>query len=93
MAYGVYFRTLAYAVRFYMLYIWRMAYAVICLCCDLSMLGNQAVPSRDNASNTCRTGQNRIYTPYMTVYLVISQPKILQKYRIYTAYIYGSGQP
>jgi hypothetical protein len=25
----------------------------------------------------CRVGQNHIYTPYMTVYLVISLPKIL----------------
>jgi hypothetical protein len=33
----------------------------------------------------CRVGQNRIYTPYMTVYLVISLPNI--------PYIYGSGQP
>jgi len=24
----------------------------------------------------CRVGQNRVYTPYMTVYLVISLPKI-----------------
>ena len=30
--------------------------------------------------------QNRTYTPYMTVYLVIFLP-------IYTPYIYGSGQP
>jgi len=35
-----------------------------------------------------RVGQNRIYTPYMTVYLMISLPKIP-----YTPYIYGSGQP
>jgi len=47
-----------------------------------------------------RAGQNRIYTPYMTVYLVISLPRIpcihriwpyiwwspCQKYRIYTVY-------
>jgi len=31
-----------------------------------------------------RVGQNRMYTPYMTVYFVIS----LQKYRIYTVYIW-----
>ena len=36
-----------------------------------------------------RVGQNRIYTPYMTVYLVISLPSM----RILTVYIYGSGQP
>ena len=31
----------------------------------------------------CRVGQNRIYTPYMTVYMVISLPKILYTHRIY----------
>jgi hypothetical protein len=31
-----------------------------------------------------RVGQNRIYAPYMTVYMVIS----FQKYRIYTVYTY-----
>jgi hypothetical protein len=35
-------------------------------------------------------GKDRIYTPYMTVYLVISLPKIPYIHRIY---IYGSGQP
>jgi len=30
-----------------------------------------------------RAGQNRIYTPYMTVYLVISLPKIPYIHRIY----------
>jgi hypothetical protein len=30
-----------------------------------------------------RVGQNRIYTPYMAVYLVISLPKILYINRIY----------
>jgi len=35
--------------------------------------------------NIHRVGQNRICTPYMTVYLVISPPKI--------PYVYGSGQP
>jgi hypothetical protein len=32
---------------------------------------------------THRVGQNRIYTPYMTVYLVISLPKIPYIHRIY----------
>ena len=32
---------------------------------------------------TCRVGQNRIYTPYMTVYLVISLLKIPYMHRIY----------
>ena len=35
-----------------------------------------------------RVGQNRIFAPYMTVYLVISLPKILYIHRMY-----GSGQP
>jgi len=35
-----------------------------------------------------RVGQNRIYTPYMTVYLMISLTKIPYIHRIY-----GSGQP
>ena len=30
-----------------------------------------------------RIGQNRIYTPYMTVYLMISLPKIPYIHRIY----------
>ena len=37
-------------------------------------------------AHTCfmlRVGQNRIYTPYMTVYLVISLPKIPYIHRIY----------
>jgi len=32
-----------------------------------------------------RVGQNRIYTPYMTVYLVISLPKLPYVNRIYMA--------
>ena len=36
----------------------------------------------------CRVGQNRIYAPYMTVYLVTSLPKTP-----YIRRIYGSGQP
>jgi hypothetical protein len=47
----------------------------------------------------CRVGQNRIYTPYMTVYMVISLPKMPYTHRIYivlanptnTVCIYGSG--
>jgi len=30
-----------------------------------------------------RVGQNRIYTPYMAVYLVISLPKVPYMHRIY----------
>jgi hypothetical protein len=32
----------------------------------------------------CRVGQDRTYTPYMTVYLVISQPNIPYLLRIYS---------
>jgi hypothetical protein len=39
-----------------------------------------------------RVGQNRIYTPYMTVCMVISLPKILHIHCIYLK-MYGSGQP
>jgi len=46
-----------------------------------------------------RVGQNRIYTPYMTVYLVIFLPKIPYIHRIYmvlanpkyTSIIWGVG--
>jgi len=31
----------------------------------------------------CRVGQNRLYTPCITVYLVIFLPKILYLHRIY----------
>jgi hypothetical protein len=41
---------------------------------------------------THRVGQNRIYTPYMTVCMVISLPKIPYIHRIHL-YMYGSGQP
>jgi len=37
----------------------------------------------ESMGNEARVGQNRIYTPYMTVYLVISLPKILYIHRIY----------
>ena len=32
---------------------------------------------------TRKVGQNRIYTPYMTVYMVISLPKIPYTHRMY----------
>ena len=37
----------------------------------------------DTRRQMCRVGQNRIYTPYMTVYLVISLPKLPYIHRIY----------
>jgi len=43
-----------------------------------------AVPKKHGHTyNIDRVGQNRIYTPYMTVYLVISLPKIPYVERIY----------
>ena len=36
-----------------------------------------------NGLDKFRVGQNRIYTPYMTVYLVVFLPKIPYIYRIY----------
>ena len=39
-----------------------------------------------------RVGQNRIYTPYMTVCIVISLPKVPYTHRI-NLKMYGSGQP
>jgi len=42
-----------------------------CVCCECACLC------------MCRVGQNRIYTPYMTIYLVISLPKLPYIHRIY----------
>jgi len=40
-----------------------------------------------------RVGQNRIYTPYKTVYLVISLPKIPYIHRIYMVLANPSNEP
>ena len=37
-----------------------------------------------SGGHICRADQNRTYTPYMTVYLAISLPKILDMHRLYT---------
>jgi hypothetical protein len=42
-----------------------------------------SVPLAQGKCEMCRIGQNRIYTPYMTVYLVISLPKLPYIHRIY----------
>ena len=49
-------------------------------------MASQSTPPR--VCNITRVGQNRICTPIMTVCLL----KCLQKYCIYTPYIYGFGQ-
>ena len=36
-----------------------------------------------DGAHMCRVDQNRIYTPYMTVYLMISLPKVPYIHRIY----------
>ena len=66
----------------------RMRGGVVCLCvwestsvivyyvCVLVCVTPQ------NCTIICRVGQNRIYTPYMTVFLVISLPKIPYIHRI-----------
>ena len=45
-----------------------------------------------HSQHVCRVGQNRIYTPYMTVCMVISLFKIPYIYRINVC-INGLGQP
>jgi len=42
------------------------------------------------SSGMCRVGQNRMYTPYMTVHFVIFQPNIPDTHHIC---LFGSGQP
>ena len=44
---------------------------------------NTATSAQPSRKRICRVGQNRIYTPYMTVYSVISLPKIPYIHRIY----------
>ena len=41
-------------------------------------------------THTATIGQNRIYTPYLTVYLMKSLPNILY---INSMYLYGIGKP
>jgi len=77
------------------------------LCIDSTLVHScgkfQATPPHAQRQLRGRVGQNRLYAPYMTVYLVISLPKIPYIHRlfIYTPsahiyiyiYIFGSGQP
>ena len=61
-----------------------------CVFSEAMWTGTACPTVAQDACSVIRVGQNRIYTPYMTVYLVISLPKIPYIHRIY---IYGSGQP
>jgi hypothetical protein len=45
--------------------------------------GKKACSTSSRITYVCRAGQNRMYTPYMTVYLVISLPKIPYTNRLY----------
>jgi len=59
--------------------------------CINTVLDNPTKPSSTLvAAHICRVGQNHIYTVYgiYTVFLAGKPPNI----RLYTAYIYGSGQ-
>jgi hypothetical protein len=47
----------------------------------LSVFNARSIPCR--ALQMTRVGQNRIYAPYMTVYLVISLPKKTYMHRVY----------
>jgi len=47
------------------------------------LLLNKYLASLFFSCSLCRVGRNRIYAPYMTVYLVISLPKIPYIHRIY----------
>ena len=58
----------------------------VCLCgcmCSASITCAVLVLSCRSLKNMIRVGQDRIYTPYMTLYLVISLPKIPWIHRIY----------
>ena len=58
---------------------------------DAGIVGKEATVGKEGIAvnegcmreNMSRVGQNRIYTPYMTVYLVIFLPKKPYTHRIY----------
>ena len=54
----------------------------ICNCWDAIMLAAQEIGLAAERP-VCRVGQNRIYTPYMTVYLVVFLPKMPYIHCIY----------
>jgi len=57
-------------------YVWASAHECMCVCEFMVSLAL-------SISHMSRVGQNHIYTPYMTVYLVISLPKIPYIHRTY----------
>jgi len=50
---------------------------------ELTLAGSLLTPIRSHRCEMRRVGQNRTYAPYMTVYLVISVPKIPYIHRVY----------
>jgi len=59
------------------------SYMCRCSRMALSCLCKPSYTTTPGSSLMCRVGQNRIYTPYMTVYMVISLPKIPYTHRTY----------
>jgi hypothetical protein len=53
------------------------------ICAEVSVRYEQLVNLGIRTVLISRVGQNRIYTPYMTVYLVISLPSVPYMHRIY----------
>ena len=56
-------------------FMWDEIHKVLCVCISHG--------SWNGCLFMCRVGQNRIYTSYTTVYLVISLPEITYMHRIY----------
>jgi len=57
-------------------------HSISALCAPTYTLNARPRPHQHSYSHIYRVGQNRIYTPYMTVYFVISLPKIPFIHRI-----------
>jgi len=57
---------------------------------DSARLRLQGFGPMPTFTSISRVGQNHVYSPHMTVYLVMPLPKTLY---IYCIGIYGSGQP
>jgi hypothetical protein len=64
----------------YVVCLCKCVYAVVCVCMCVyvcvCVCSGTLLKCHSDRCHFCRAGQNRIYKPYMTLYLVISQPKI-----------------
>ena len=72
-------------------------YAYVCLCTTYKLCNSIVQLFVVNAvrfgRDTCNVNQNHIYAPHMTVYSVISLPKVTYIHQIYIAiHMYGSDQ-